>query len=98
MRTDVNIESAYFHDQITAKLYDPLGLLSPFTITTKTFCQDLCAKKVNWDVTLTEKAKEKCSLFHNHLKSLNQVRVARWYFNGHMQPIYRRLAIRRHLC
>ena len=36
--------------QLTAKLFDPLGLLSPFTITMK--CQCLCVEKVDWDVEL----------------------------------------------
>ena len=73
--------------KITAKVYDPVGLLSPFTITMKVLFQDLCAEKLDWDDTLTGEAKDKWVLFLNHLKWLNQIRVPRCYFNGHMQPL-----------
>ena len=75
--------------KITAKVYDPLGLLSPFTITMKVLFQDVCAVRldIDWDDTLTREAKERWVLFLNHLKWLNQIRVPRCYFNGHMQPL-----------
>ena len=38
--------------QLTAKMFDPLGLLSQFTITMKFQFQSLCAEKVDWDVEL----------------------------------------------
>jgi hypothetical protein len=39
--------------RITVKIYNPLGLLSPFTITMKTLFQGLCTEKLDWDETLT---------------------------------------------
>jgi hypothetical protein len=53
----------------------------------KVLFQDLCAEKLDWDDTLTEEAKDKWILFLNHLKCLNQIRVPRCYFNGHVQPL-----------
>jgi len=38
--------------QLTAKVFDPLGLLSPFTITMKCQFYSLCVEKVDWDVEL----------------------------------------------
>jgi len=35
--------------KIMASLFDPLGILSPFTITLKLLFQSLCAGKANWD-------------------------------------------------
>jgi hypothetical protein len=42
--------------KITGKVYDPLGLLSPCTITLKVLFQSLCAEKFDWDDTLTGEA------------------------------------------
>eukprot|EP00795_Rhopilema_esculentum_P006774 gene6774-12340_t len=38
----------------TAKIYDPLGLLSPIVVPLKLLFQELCKKKVNWDTKLSE--------------------------------------------
>ena len=38
--------------KITAKIFDPLGLLGPFVIRLKMIFRRLCMEKVEWDVTL----------------------------------------------
>jgi len=38
--------------RISAKVVDPLGLLSPFVIRTKILFQTLCKSKLDWDTTL----------------------------------------------
>jgi len=38
--------------RISAKVFDPLGLLSPFVIGTKILFQTLCRSKLDWDATL----------------------------------------------
>ena len=40
--------------KVVAKLYDPLGLISPLFITFKALFQDLCKLKTNWDEPLNE--------------------------------------------
>ena len=37
---------------VTAKFFDPLGVVSPVTILFKMFCQQLCEAKVGWDELL----------------------------------------------
>ena len=38
--------------KVTAKIFDPMGFLSPFTIGLKILFQELCVGKINWDETL----------------------------------------------
>ena len=38
--------------QISAKVFDPMGLLSPFVIGTKMLFQTLCKSKLDWDSIL----------------------------------------------
>ena len=35
--------------RVSAKIFDPLGFLSPFTVSTKILFQRLCLDKVKWD-------------------------------------------------
>ena len=34
---------------ISARFFDPLGIISPVTVLFKIFCQKLCEAKVGWD-------------------------------------------------
>ena len=73
--------------KITSKVYDPLGLLSPFTITMKILFQDLCNEKVDWDETLSGDAHLKWLSFLEQLECLSQIQVPRCYFSVEKQPI-----------
>jgi len=42
--------------KVSAKVFDPLGLLSPFTIHAKILFQKLCSLKKDWDKTLEGEA------------------------------------------
>ena len=63
--------------QLTAKLFDPLGLLSPFTITMK--CQCLCVEKVDWDVELQGNHERMWKDFVSGLIQLNGVNIPRYF-------------------
>ena len=41
--------------RLTAKLFDPLELVSPFVIQLKILFQDLCFGEVDWDVAEMDK-------------------------------------------
>ena len=42
--------------RVSAKIFDPLGFLSPFTVSTKILFQSLCLDKVKWDDRLEGEA------------------------------------------
>ena len=42
----------------TAKIFDPLGILSPITINLKILFQQLCKEKCNWDMPIKDTIKE----------------------------------------
>ena len=66
--------------KISAKIFDPLGLLSPFTIQWKVLFQLLCNENVEWDDKLSDEHLEKWNLLISDLQSLNNVCVPRCYF------------------
>lgn len=55
--------------RISAKIFDPIGLISPITVNFKMWFQELCSSKVDWDVIL-----------QNEVKALSVLRVPRCYF------------------
>ena len=66
--------------KISAKIFDPLGLLSPFTIQWKVLFQLLCNENVEWDDKLSDEHLKKWNLLISDLQSLNNVCVPRCYF------------------
>ena len=38
--------------KVTAKIYDPMGFLSPLPVEMKILFQKLCIEKTNWDIEL----------------------------------------------
>ena len=73
--------------QLTAKVFDPLGLLSAFTITMKCQFESLCVEKVDWDVKLQENHQRMWKDFVSALIQLNGVSVPRCYFTSTSTPI-----------
>ena len=61
--------------RLTAKIFVPLGLLSPFTITMKIMFQILCNKGVNWDDSLDGEALAAWKRFVLDLSTLNNVQI-----------------------
>lgn len=72
--------------KLSAKVFDPLGLLSPFTITMKCELQSLCLEKLDWDVELQGSHQRLWKNFVSSLMKLNNVRVPRCYFNSSLSP------------
>ncbi|KAL9954863.1 hypothetical protein ACROYT_G042448 [Oculina patagonica] len=67
--------------KLSAKIFDPIGLLTPFTISMKVLFQCLCVEKVNWDESLEGEALAKWKTFINDLNALKNIRVPRCYAN-----------------
>ena len=44
---------------LLASLFDPLGLISPVTVSMKIIFQEICSSKFDWDKTLTDEIKGK---------------------------------------
>jgi hypothetical protein len=66
--------------KISAKIFDPLGLLSPFTIQWKVLFQLLCNENIEWDDELSGEHLKKWNLLISDLQALNNVGLPRCYF------------------
>ncbi|XP_071055024.1 uncharacterized protein [Onthophagus taurus] len=61
-----------------AKLFDPLGWLSPFIITAKILMQHLWTRNLDWDDLLTDDLAENWKSFINSFRETPVIRVPRW--------------------
>ncbi len=66
--------------KISAKIFDPLGLLSPFTIKFKVLFQLLCNGNISWDEELNEEHLKAWNMLTSELQTLNNICVPRCYF------------------
>ena len=67
--------------KISAKIFDPLALLSPFTIQWKVVFQELCINPTDWDDQLTGDHLKKWKSLIFELQTLNSVCIPRCYFD-----------------
>ena len=67
--------------KLTAKIFDPLGFLSPFFIQIKILFQDLCCGQFSWDDPLSEKTYDNWKKIISELHSLNGIQIPRCYFH-----------------
>ena len=65
--------------KVVAKLYDPLGLISPLFITIKTLFQDLCRLKIGWDDPLDEELSLRYSQWLSDLPKAECIPIQRCY-------------------
>ena len=65
--------------KVVAKLYDPLGLISPLFITIKTLFQDLCRLKIFWDDPLDEELSLRYSQWLSDLSKAECIPIQRCY-------------------
>ena len=63
--------------RILQKLYDPLGMLSPYLITAKLLFQELCRLDLKWDDELPENLKNQWMNWVADLYNINQVKIPR---------------------
>ncbi|XP_072403265.1 uncharacterized protein [Diabrotica undecimpunctata] len=61
----------------TAQIFDPLGLLSPVTVTAKIILQELWKLKISWDETVPADLYTTWSKYHSQLQLLNSIKIPR---------------------
>ena len=73
--------------KVSAKIFDPLGLISPFVVRLKMLFQTLCIEGRSWDELLVGSAQEQWKRFTNELKALDKIRIPQCYFLSNSVPI-----------
>ena len=66
--------------RLSAKVFDPIGLVTPLTGNMKILFQTLCTNDVKWDDDLEGEALSRWKRLVNELHALQDVRVPRCYF------------------
>ena len=61
--------------KVTARIFDPLGLISPFIIKLKILFQSVCEESVKWDEPLQGRALEQWNCFVSEARALSQLSV-----------------------
>ncbi|XP_011860044.1 PREDICTED: uncharacterized protein LOC105557407 [Vollenhovia emeryi] len=61
-----------------ARLYDPLGLISPVLIKAKIILQELWLVKIGWDDPIPSELHERWVFFRQQLLKLDQISIPRW--------------------
>ena len=72
--------------KVTASIFDPMGLLSPFVIKLKLLFQTLCQRRVGWDVTLAGNSLNQWNEFLSDFPVLNEIWIPRYYFDSDVIP------------
>lgn len=62
-----------------AKLFDPLGWLSPVIVTAKIFMQQLWLNKIDWDDRLDSDMARQWLCWYNDLSVLDNLKLNRWF-------------------
>lgn len=71
-----------------AKVFDPLGWISPCLVTAKLLIQDLWANRSEWDEPISLDKSEKWCQFRNELENLSRnIRIPRWINTTHSSKI-----------
>ena len=66
--------------KLAAKIFDPLGMLTVFTINLKIFFQQLCIEKLGWDVELKGSHRKTYDSFVSEIENLQGIFISRSLF------------------
>ena len=61
--------------KVSAKIFDPLGLISLFVIKLKVLFQTLCVESVDWDKPLKGNGLAQWNCFLSEIRALNKIRI-----------------------
>ena len=70
-----------------AKLFDPLGLISPITVSAKVLFQQLCTSKLGWDEEIPLEHGEKWKKLVSDLNSVGEITVPRCLYKGNTSGV-----------
>ena len=70
-----------------SKIYDPLGWLTPFTVSIKIHFQQLCVQETDWDSELDTEMKIKYSKLISDLKHLDKILLRRALLRRDSKPL-----------
>ena len=65
--------------KMSAKIFDPLGFISPITISAKMLFQQVCVHKADWDQPLEGDALNKWNQLPKAFETLSQIKIPRCY-------------------
>ncbi len=72
--TEAKVTKRFILSQI-AKLFDPLGIVSPITVLAKALFRELCVEKLNWDDELPEERKDQWNKWVSDFKNIDKISV-----------------------
>ncbi|UYV60184.1 hypothetical protein LAZ67_1000270 [Cordylochernes scorpioides] len=70
-----------------AKIFDPLGWISPFTTTIKLILQELWKTGLEWDDPIPEELRRKLTLINQDLSSLEHIQIPRCVVPGKFMKV-----------
>ncbi|GFW55249.1 DUF1758 domain-containing protein [Trichonephila clavipes] len=79
-----NITKCSFLSQ-SARLFNPLGFLTPCTVSIKTFYQQLWLLKLDWDSPLPEALATKWKTIQNEFEQVCSIHIPRWIHTASQQ-------------
>ncbi len=62
---------------LLASLFDPLGIISPVTVSMKILFQEICNSKIDWDEVLTGEIKRKWDRWVQDLSQTGEIQISR---------------------
>ncbi|KAK7882611.1 hypothetical protein WMY93_028785 [Mugilogobius chulae] len=64
---------------LVSSVYDPLGILAPVTLQAKKILQELCRRKIGWDVIIPDDLAHEWFVWKNQLHQLENISVPRCF-------------------
>ena len=72
---------------VLASLFDPLGLISPVTVSMKILFQEICSSKFDWDETLTGEMKGKWRKWVEDLLLTREIKTSRCLYEARKECV-----------
>ena len=67
------------------KVFDPMGLLTPFLMIPKLLFQELWTRGLDWDQSLDSDIAESWEIWKHELANVDQIKVPRWLLRNYLQ-------------